>query len=476
MLRFYLRELPLYPNVYFTLDTADDYLRSLDLLLLQHTSPSAATAIAFVAVFLLLMCSALVSGSEVAYFSLSDRIQHQLAQSSHPADQRIHRLLDKPGLLLATILIANNFINIAIIILSSFALDAVIPQVGLSFAARFVIEVGLVTAFLVLFGEVAPKIYASINNLQLARLMSAPMLRLRQILYPFSLLLNTSTSYIERRLSRQKDQEEGMSIEELDQAIDLTVSSELDAEQEVGILKNILRLNQYSVKRIMKARRDVTAIAAEASFGELLELARESNYSRIPIYEETLDNITGVIYIKDLVKHLQEPYDTFAWQQLKREPYFVPETQRLGTLLQKLKTKRVHIAIVIDEHGMMAGIVTLEDILEEVMGSILDEFDDEASEAMHRVIGEGHYSFKGSTPINDLCRVLEVSPNEFEETRGDTDTLAGMILEIKRDFPKKGEELQVGHYLFKVVSTTATRIERIEVKVLPIEEEDADPS
>lgn len=471
-----MRDFPLYPNADFTLDTADDYLRLFDLLLFQHTAPSAATAIAFVAVFLLLICSALISGSEVAYFSLSDRVQQQLAKSTQPSDQRIHRLLSQPGLLLATILIANNFINIAIIILSSFALDAVIPQVGLSAALKFVIEVVLVTAFLVLFGEVAPKIYASINNLQLARFMSVIMLRLRQVLYPFSLLLNTSTSYIEQRIARQKSTEEGMSIEELDQAIDLTVSSDIDAEQEVGILKNILRLNQYSVKRIMKARREVTAIDIEASFGELLAVAQQSNYSRIPIYRETLDNIQGVIYIKDLVKHLKEPHDAFAWQELKREPYFVPETQRLGTLLQKLKTKRVHIAIVIDEHGMMAGIVTLEDILEEVMGSILDEFDDEASEAMHRVIGEGHYSFKGSTPINDLCRVLEVNPSEFEETRGDTDTLAGMILEIKRDFPKKGEELQVGRYLFKVVNASATRIERIEVQVLPEYDEEDDPS
>ena len=272
-----------------------------------------------------------------------------------------------------------------------------------------------------------------------------------------------STGIIERRLSKSSRQDKTVSIKDIGQVIELAVQGEDSTKQEKEMLKGIIQFGNVSAKQIMTARVNVTAMDMEQSFDELLDTAMESNYSRIPVYEDSLDNIQGIIYVKDLLVHLKEPKDTFKWQELIRPPYYVPETQRIDSLLEKLKKDRMHIAIVVDEYGGTAGIVTMEDILEEVIGEIQDEFDDEQSEITYTQLGKNHYSFEGQTLIIDVCRILDIDTNAFDESRGDADSLAGMILELKMGFPEAGEKIEIGNYQFKVVSASETRIEEVEI-------------
>jgi putative hemolysin len=446
----------------------DEYSQWFELLLLNNTASTFAIITVVIAVLVLLLCSALISGSEVAYFSLSQRVAQQLNKSTNIIDKRVAKLISQPGLLLATILIANNLINIGIIILSSFALDQVISVDSISPNFKFTIEVVVVTFCLVLFGEVSPKIYANLNNLSLAKFMSRPMLILRIIFFPFSKLLMSSTNLIEKRLSKASRQDNSVSIQDIGQAIELTVQGEESTKQEKDMLKGIVQFGNVSAKQIMTPRVNVTAIDIEQSFDELLEIAMDSNYSRIPVYEDNLDNIEGISYVKDLLMHLRKPKETFRWQDLIRTPYYVPEAQRIDSLLEKLKKDRMHIAIVVDEYGGTAGIVTMEDILEEVIGDIQDEFDDEASEITYEKLGENLYRFEGQTLIIDVCRILDIDTNAFDNARGDADSLAGMILELKMGFPEEGEELEIEEYLFKVVTASETRIEMVEVSKIEL--------
>ena len=447
----------------------DDYYRQIELIFLQSQAVSDFSIyLSFGIVAVLLFCSALVSGSEVAYFSISQRIINRLKTSNNITDKRVALLVEQPGMLLATILIANNFINIAIIILSSYALSHSIPVEGLSTTMQFTIEVVLVTFFLVLFGEVTPKIYASMNNLNLARRMSLPMLFLRGIFSPLSKLLVSSTTYIEKRLQKRSRQNNSVSMADIGQAIELTVTgNDASNEQEKEILKSIIQFGNVSAKQIMTARVNMTCVDYDASFGELLDLATESSYSRIPVYfDDSIDNIKGVVYVKDLLKYLNKSRETFKWQFIIRAHYYVPETQRIDKLLEKFKKDRVHMAIVVDEYGGTAGIVTLEDILEEVIGGIKDEFDKDEDEMTFKKLGENHYEFEAHTLMIDVCRVLDIDTNTFDEVRGDADSLAGLLLEVKRDFPENGEEIKINNYLFKVVATNERRIESIEVKLI----------
>lgn len=447
----------------------DEYCKQLEIILLAsppNDTNLIVVMVAFAAVAVLLFCSALISGSEVAYFSLSQRIIQQLQKSDHADDLRVYKLVQHPGLLLATILIANNFINIAIIILSSFALDEVIPEGNVSPTVKFVVEVVIVTFFLVLFGEVSPKIYASANNLQLARNMSRPMLILEKIFTPLSHILVSSTNIIEKRLATASRQNDSVSMEDIGQAIEITVKGQQGTKQEKEMLKGIIQFGNVSAKQIMTARVNVTALDFEQTFGELLQTATNSNYSRIPVYIDNLDNIKGVVYVKDLLRYLNKPKDSFKWQGLIREPYYVPETQRIDSLLEKFKKDRVHMAIVVDEYGGTAGIITMEDILEEVIGEIKDEFDDDDSEISFEKLAANHYRFEGQTLIIDVCRILDIDTNTFDEARGDADSLAGLILELKMGFPELGEEMMVKNYRFKVVETDETRIKSVEVLVL----------
>jgi putative hemolysin len=446
----------------------DDYYSQHAFIFLQsQTISDFGIYTSFFFILLLLVCSAMISASEVAYFSLSQRIINRLKKSNSITDQRVAKLTDEPGILLATILIANNFINITIVLLSSFVLSNTIPTT-LSSATQFLIEVVLVTFFIVLFGEISPKIYASSNNLSLARRMSRLILFLIRLIKPFSKLLVASTSYIEKKVSQKSRQDNTVSLEDIGQVIEITVNgNNEDTEQEKEMLKSIIQFGNVSAKQIMTARVNMTCIHYDSTFGELLDMAIASNYSRIPVYyDDSMDNIKGIVYIKDLLKYLDKNKDTFNWQFLIRQPYYVPETQRIDKLLEKFKKDRVHMAIVVDEYGGTAGIVTLEDILEEVIGDIKDEFDQDEDETTYKVLGENHYEFEAQTLIIDVCRVLDIDTNAFDEMRGDADSIAGLLLEAKKDFPENGEIITINHYEFKVVATTERRIEAIEVKKL----------
>ena len=409
----------------------------------------------------------MISGSEVAYFSLSQRIINRLKKSNKAIDRKVADLVNKPGMLLATILITNNFINIAIIILSSFALNNTIST-ELSSTVQFLIEIVIVTFFLVLFGEVSPKIYASTNSLSLARRMSQPMSFLMRVFRPLSKILVSSTKYIEKRLEKRSRQDYSVSLEDIEQVIEITVNGDNEnTEQEKKMLKSIIQFGNVSAKQIMTARVNMTCVDYDATFGELLDRAIESTYSRIPVYyDDSMDKIKGVVYIKDLLKYLNKNRDTFKWQFIIRQPYYVPETQRIDKLLEKFKKDRVHMAIVVDEYGGTAGIVTLEDILEEVIGDIKDEFDKDEDEMTFKKLGKNHYEFEAQTLIIDVCRVLHIDTNAFDEVRGDADSIAGLLLEAKMDFPEDGEIIIINDYEFKVMETNERRIESIEVKKL----------
>ena len=433
-------------------------------------------------ILLLLVSSALVSGSEVAFFSLNHNDFEKLRQQLTAADSIILWLKDKPRKLLATILISNNFINIAIVILSDFVLQRVFPEETFnslatqilqlfmalpsagqvdfwSRALSFTITVVGVTFLLVLFGEVAPKVYARINNLKLARVMARPLSLLMQLFHPISSMLVRSTNVLEARLATASSSS-APSRAEIDEAIELTVSQEQGATRDINILKSIVKFGDVTVKQIMRSRVDVVAVDFRIDYSELLQIIREAGYSRIPVYENDFDNVTGILYVKDLLGHLDEGND-FEWQELIRpDIYYVPEAKKINDLLKEFQVERLHMAIVVDEYGGSSGIVTLEDIMEEVIGEIKDEFDDEV-EVVFKKIDDYNYLFEGKTMLNDLCRIIGIDTNTFDEVKGEADSLAGLILEIRGQMPKIDAEITQGPYRFKIVSVSKRRIEQI---------------
>ncbi len=431
---------------------------------------------------LLLVCSALISGSEVAFFSLTHNDFEKLQQENSGSSHRILFLKEKPRKLLATILISNNFINIAIVIISDFVLLRLLyaerldlwaasfieffslqEVIGIEATGRllgFLITVVGVTFLLVLFGEVAPKIYAKINNLHLAKFMSGPMMFLMRLFHPISQVLVNWTTLIERRLAARPLSGNATSREDIDEAIELTVSSEAKTEQEIDILKSIVKFGDVSVKQIMRSRVDVVAVDFRINFKELLDLVRSSGYSRIPVYDDDFDNVTGILYVKDLLGHLHEDAD-FEWQRLIRtNMLYVPEAKKIHDLLREFQREHLHMAIVVDEYGGSAGIVTLEDIMEEVIGEIKDEFDNEA-EVIFRKIDDYHYVFEGKTLLNDVCRIIGVDTSTFDEVKGDADSLAGLVLELYGEIPQKDIEITYNLFRFKIVSVSKRRIEQV---------------
>lgn len=439
---------------------------------------------AIAALLLLLLSSALISGSEVAFFSLSLNDFARLSEENTPAAKRILKLKEKPRTLLATILISNNFINIAIVIVSDFILRhtlaegvlerwsaTLIDQFGLAIdvermasGLNFVITVVGVTFLLVLFGEVAPKIYARINNLQMARFMSGPLMLLMRLFAPLSALLVNGTRIIENRLSRRHSGAPLASREEIDQAIDLTVSRESNAHQEIDMLKRIVKFSDVSVRQIMKPRPDIVAVEWHTPYREVLKKIKESGYSRLPVYEEDLDHIVGILYAKDLIGHLDAPAN-FRWQRLVRKEnmLFVPETKKINELLKEFQQRHMHMAIVVDEYGGTAGLVTLEDVMEEVIGEIRDEFDEEEEESFYEKIDERTFEFEGKAMLHDVARVLGVDPDIFEEDRGDTDSLAGLVLQLLGYIPPSGKEVIWKGYRIKVVESDKRQIHRIRI-------------
>lgn len=439
----------------------------------------------FLLLVLLLLGSALVSASEVAYFSLSpqDMDAIQKDKNNRAANDRIESLKEKPRTLLATILIANNFINIAIVILSEYLLRELISEatfdtwaqslqqsVGLGWMSietissviSFSITIVGVTFLLVLFGEVAPKIYANLNNIRHARFMSGALTFLSKLFGPFNSLLVNLSGNIEERVYRQRLlTNSSTNKEDLDKAIDLAVS-EADDNDDVDILKGIIKFGDVTTKQIMKSRIDVVAIAYESHFGEVMKIVKDSGFSRLPVYEEDFDTIKGILYVKDLLGHTGEGKD-YEWKKLIREnTLYIPETKKIDELLKEFQQKHTHMAIVVDEYGGTSGLVTLEDIMEEVIGDIRDEFDAD-EEVEYTKIDDHNYLFEGKTLINDVARIIGVDSSEFNENRGNADSLAGLILEIEGQIPKRDKEISYQNLKFKIVSVNNRRIEKINI-------------
>ena len=387
---------------------------------------------------------------------------------------------------MATILISNNFINIAIVLVSNYVLrnligeedlntiglwlqqslvlEKIISSSNLASIFNFTIAVIGVTFILVLFGEVAPKFYASINNLKFARMMAGPLSLLNIILGPLSRIMVGWSTSIEEKITQSRISQTGTSKEDIDKAIELTVGDSQNADEEADILKGIVKFGDVSVKQIMKPRVDVVAVEKVTSYDELMNIIKETGFSRIPVYEEDFDKIDGILYVKDLLGHTDED-EQFNWQTLIRNNVlYVPEYKKIDDLLREFQLKRTHIAIVVDEYGGSAGIATLEDIMEEVIGDIKDEFDEE-EEVDYIKLSDGNFIFEGKSLLNDVCRIIGEDTGFFDSVRGDSDSLAGMIIEILGNIPKPDKEIKYNNIILKIVSVTKRRIEKINLRV-----------
>ncbi len=436
-------------------------------LLLESTgafSTSNATILIIVIIVLLLM-TAVIAGAETAFFSLSAKDIHFLKSKEKGSARQASQLLDQPKMLLATLLVANNFINIAIVITTNMLTGSLIPPtVGPVMA--FIIQVIGVTFLLVLFGEVLPKVYATQNNLRMA-LFASPYIRLLTELFrPISAVLVSSTKFIEAKIASKPTN--NISSEDFAHAIELTVGHSATRE-EVNIFKGILKFGNITAKQIMRTRLDVTAIDYEMTFMEVRAHCLEAGYSRLPVYKETLDTVSGIIHTKDFLPHLDNDY--FDWRVLIRPAYFVHEGKLIEDLLKEFQAKRIHFAMVVDEFGGTSGIITLEDIMEEIIGDIKDEFDED--DLNYKKIDNNNYIFEGKMLINDVCRVIGEPAETFDVVRGESDSLGGLFLEIKGRFPIVNESVTYKQFEFTVMALDKMRIQRVKVTIHPpVEEED----
>ncbi len=413
----------------------------------------------------LLICSALISGSEIAFFSLSQTQLDEQAEKTK-GNSLVVKLLERPKRLLATILITNNFINILIVLLfaglsellfegKDFSIDWQFISIS-SYIIKFTLEVVLVTFLILLFGEVLPKVYASRNSLKFAKTMAKPVYFLSSLLSVFSMPLIKLTGIVEKRLGGKNSD---FSVEKLSQALELT-SDETTTKEEKKILEGIVTFGNTETVQIMKPRMDIFALSDEESYKDVMEKIVKNGYSRNPVYHESVDNIVGVLYAKDLLAHFDKT--NFKWQNLLRKPFFVPENKKLDDLLSEFQEKKNHLAIVVDEYGGTSGIVTLEDVIEEIVGDINDEFDDE--DLSYSKLDANNYVFEGKTTIKDFCRVLDIDDEAiFEEEKGESETLAGFILEISGKFPKKDDKINFDKFSFTVEALDKKRIKQIKV-------------
>jgi len=406
-----------------------------------------------VAVLFLLICSAFISGSEVALFSLSQTDLDELAEKDFNKSSSIEALLKAPKKLLATILVTNNFINIAVVILFSSLSEKLFKSVPEGIF-RFVLEVVVVTFLILLFGEVLPKIYASRNNLHFSKMVSTPIFILDKLLSPVTIPMRNITVYIEKKFSVKSN----FSINQLSQALELTNQSET-TEEEQKILEGIVTFGNTEVRQIMSPRIDLFTLDIEEKFEDIMIKIVEKGYSRIPVYKDNIDQIEGVLFIKDLIPHIDST--NFDWQSLIRAPFFVPENKKLDNLLKDFQGMKNHLAIVVDEYGGTCGLVSLEDVLEEIVGDISDEFDDE--NVIYSKIDDKNFLFEGKISLKDFYRIVDVVEEDFEQSKGEAETLAGFILEISRSFPKKNQKIIFNNCTFTIENLDLKRIKQIKV-------------
>jgi len=421
---------------------------------ITYLSFNFATAISIVFTIILLFFSALISGSEVAFFSLNPNEVLKIKEAKKSTSLTAKKLLDRPQELLATILVANNFINIAIVILSTYTVNSLF-SFGDAFILGFLIQIVLITFLLLLFGEIIPKVYANQFSFRFVHFMALPLNLLRYIFLPIASLLVSSTRIIDKRIQKKPN----FSIDDLSGAFELTSES---LAEEKGILKGIIEFKNTEVSEIMCPRVDVLALDITAKFSKILNEIINAGYSRIPVYSKSFDNIKGILYIKDLLPHIQKT-DNFHWQSLIRPPYFVPEKKKINDLLEELQTNKTHVAIVVDEYGGTSGIITMEDIIEEIVGDISDEFDED--DTGFSKINENNYLFEGKTLLNDFYKIIEVENSIFDEIKGDADTLAGLILEIKGDFPALYDKIKYKQFTFTIEALDKRRIVKIKTTI-----------
>ena len=426
------------------------------LLYIKFVAPGFGVIIAAVLAVVLLMLSAFASGSEVAFFSLSPNDLLELDESKSTADKKIKMLREESERTLATILITNNFVNVTIIMLCNYIFASVV-DFGNAVWLQFLCVTVLLTFLLLLFGEIIPKVYSRQSPLVFCRRTVSGLLVARKVFWPIENLLMRS-GLLAKRVTHKE--QHVLSVDDLEQALELTNNDEI--KEEKSMLEGIIRFGDETAKEIMTSRQDIVDLDIRTSFPDVIKCIVENNYSRIPVYQDTTDNIRGILYIKDLLPHLDKG-TAFRWQSLIRPPYFVPETKKIDDLLREFQENKVHIAIVVDEFGGTSGIVTLEDILEEIVGEINDEFDEEEKTFVR--INKNTYVFEGKTLLSDFCKILDIDDDEFAEVEGEADSLAGLLLELKGDFPAIHEKIAYHHYSFEILEIEERRISRVKVVI-----------
>ncbi len=418
-----------------------------------------------VLLIVLFFCSALISGAEVAFFSLTQiDIDKELEEKSKPFEV-VNKLLKKPKKLLATILIANNFLNIAIVILFAAISDVLFKNIDSAFKfwvieinVVFFLKVILATFLILLFGEILPKIYASRNNVKFAKFMAYPLQTMDTIFSPISLPMQSITLGIQNKLGKQKT---NLSVDQLSQALELT-SEEDTTKEEHKILQGIVSFGNTDTKQVMRPRIDVFALDVELEYSEVLSEIVKQGYSRIPVYRDNVDTIIGILYVKDLLPYLEQKQ--FDWPTLLREPIFVPENKKLDDLMVEFQEKKVHLAVVVDEYGGTSGLVSLEDVIEEIVGDISDEFDDD--DLTYSKLDDHNYVFEGKTNLKDFYRVIKLEDEMiFESEKGEAETLAGFVLEISKSFPRKNSKISFKNYVFTIEALDKKRIKQVKITI-----------
>lgn len=418
---------------------------------------TAAHLLAFLMLIILIIISAFISGSEVAFFGLGAKEKDEIDAEKHRNDALIKKQLKKLDYLLATILTVNNFVNVGIVLLSAHLTNQLFDFSD-NKTLGFIIQTVVITFILLLFGEILPKVWANDHTLTFARLMARPLNFFSHIFKPLTSFLVVSTNVVNKRI---ESKQQNISRDDLSAALELT-SEELTEEKE--LLEGIIKFGNINVADIMTSRVDVTDVDIKSSFKKVIAIIVKSGYSRIPVYTDSPDNIKGILYIKDLLPHLQK--QSFRWQSLIRPPYFVPETKMINDLLSEFQTNKIHLAIIVDEYGGTSGIITLEDVLEEIVGEISDEFD--APDNNYKLNKDGTMVFEGKTSLHDFCKICQLEEEVFEEAKGEADSLAGMLLEVHGEMPQRFDEITILGYKFKVFAVDDRRI--IKVKFFPKKE------
>ncbi|MCU0462371.1 MAG: gliding motility-associated protein GldE [Bacteroidales bacterium] len=419
-------------------------------------APDLKIIIGFVVLAALLFVSALMSGSEVAYFSLGPTDIENFKRDKSKKAQNVLKLFKMPEKLLSTILVTNNTVNVAIVLLSAF-ISSVLFDFTDTPVLGFLAEAVVITFMLLFFGEIMPKVFASRNNVSMALFMASALLFLEKFWRPVTSLLILSSSFVKKRVGARRAD---ISMDDLSDALDLASSDELDEDEK--ILKGIVNFGNLSVSAIMCPRIDVTAIDIKDTFGQIMPVIINSGFSRIPVYYESFDDVKGVLYVKDVLPYMNNP-SGFKWQTLIKPPYFVPETKKINDLLKEFQIKKNHMAIVIDEYGGTSGIITLEDILEEIVGEITDESDEDTP--MYKKLDDNTYLFEGKTLLNDFNKVFELEDDPFDYVRGESETLAGLILELTGEIPHKDKTIKYRNFIFRIESADRRRIKEIRVEI-----------